>query len=403
MSLIIQKFGGSSLATPRKIKRIAKRIVDTKRRGDDVVVVVSAMGNTTDRFFSFARDISPDPPKRELDMLLTAGERISMSLLSMAIMDLGFDAISFTGSQVGILTDTQHTEARITEIRGDRLLKALKDGKIPIVAGFQGVSREKEVTTLGRGGSDTTAVALGVWLKADLCEIYTDVSGVYTEDPKTFKRARKIGEISYEEMLELSSLGAKVLHPRACALAAKYKLPLVIRSSSNKEEGTMIREGIRIEETFVRAITHQKGLVRFSLQSVKKQSRFFYQSVNRIAQEEIQILFFAHGVPHKDHFDLSFIIPEKDFDRTIGIIERIKGEIGAEGMEIQKDLASISLIGPGVGSDTEVISRAFNTLEGLRIHIDAFSTSEMKLTFFIEKRFLKKGVEGLLKGFDLKG
>ncbi len=401
MSLIIQKFGGTSLATPERIKRAAERIVETKRRGDDVVVVVSAMGDTTDKLFSFAKRITENPPERELDMLLTAGERISMSLLSMAIMRLGFDAISFTGSQVGIVTDTRHTEARIIEIKGDRLLKALREGKIPIVAGFQGVSREKEVTTLGRGGSDTTAVALGVWLGADLCEIYTDVSGVYTEDPKVFKQVKRLKEISYEEILELSSLGAEVLHPRACILAAKYRLPLSIRSSFNKREGTMVRD-MRLEGVVVRAITHQKGLVRFSLQSVRRQPGFFYQSVNRIAQEEVQILFFAHGVPHKDHFDLSFIIPEKDFARTLGIIERIKGEIGAEDIEIQKGLASISLVGPGVGGDTEIISKAFQILERLKIHIDAFSTSEMKLTFFIKERFLKRGVEGLLKGFELR-
>lgn len=401
MSLIIQKFGGTSLATPERIKRAAERIVETKGKGNDVVVVVSAMGDTTDKLFFFAKEITQNPPKRELDMLLTAGERISMSLLSMAIMDLGFDAISFTGSQVGILTDTRHTEARIIEIKGDRLLKALKEGKIPIVAGFQGVSMEKEVTTLGRGGSDTTAVALGVWLKADLCEIYTDVSGVYTEDPRVFKQVKRLREISYEEMLELSSLGAEVIHPRACLLAAKYGLPLSIRSSFNKREGTMVRD-IKLEGVVVRAITHQIGLVRFSLQSIKRQPKFFYQSVNRIAQEEVQILFFAHGVPHKDHFDLSFIIPKKDFDRTLKIIERVKKEIGAEGIEIQKELGSISLVGPGVGSDTEIISKAFNILERLKIHIDAFSTSETKLTFFIRERFLKKGVEGLLKGFNLK-
>lgn len=401
MSLIIQKFGGTSLATPERIKRAAERIVETKGKGNDVVVVVSAMGDTTDKLFFFAKEITQNPPKRELDMLLTAGERISMSLLSMAIMDLGFDAISFTGSQVGILTDTRHTEARIIEIKGDRLLKALKEGKIPIVAGFQGVSMEKEVTTLGRGGSDTTAVALGVWLKADLCEIYTDVSGVYTEDPRVFKQVKRLREISYEEMLELSSLGAEVIHPRACLLAAKYGLPLSIRSSFNKREGTMVRD-IKLEGVVVRAITHQIGLVRFSLQSIKRQPKFFYQSVNRIAQEEVQILFFAHGVPHKDHFDLSFIIPKKDFDRTLKIIERVKKEIGAEGIEIQKELGSISLVGPGVGSDTEIISKAFNILERLKIHIDAFSTSETKLTFFIRERFLKRGVEGLLKGFNLK-
>lgn len=401
MPLIVQKFGGTSVSSPARIKRVALRIIETKQAGNDIVVVVSAMGGTTDKLLKLARTVSPSPVRRELDMLLSAGERISMSLLSMAIGDLGYEGVSFTGSQVGIVTDNRHTDARILEIKGDRLRDALSQGKIPIVAGFQGVSREREITTLGRGGSDTTAVALAVSLNASRCEIYTDVTGVFTEDPRVYKKVKKIPELSFEEMLELSALGAKVLHPRACALAARYRMPVYVLSSLTKKEGTMIKSEINLEKAFVRAITHLDDLYRLSLQSVAKQPGFFSQTVARLADEGVQIIFFAHGVPHKDHFDLSFIVPKKDFEKTRSILEKMGKEIGVESLEVQEDLASVSVVGPGVGSDTGVAAAVFDTIKNLSVHIEAFATSEIKISCFVKRQFLKMVVRALLERFDL--
>jgi aspartate kinase len=401
MPLIVQKFGGTSVGSSARIKRVARRIVEAKQAGNDVAVVVSAMGATTDKLLKLSKTVSPAPVHRELDMLLSAGERISMSLLSMAIWDLGYEGVSFTGSQVGIVTDSRHTDARILEIKGDRLREALRQGKIPIVAGFQGVSREREITTLGRGGSDTTAVALAVSLGASRCEIYTDVDGVFTEDPREFKKVKKIPELSFEEMLELTALGAKVLHPRACALAARHHLPIHVLSSLIKKEGTMIKSEISLETAFVRAITHLNDLCRFSLQSVVKQPGFFSQTVARLADEGIRILFFAHGVPHQDHFDLSFIVPKNDFQKTRSVLEKMKKEIGAESLEIQEDLASVSVVGPGVGSDSRVVATVFDTIKNLGVHIEAFSTSEIKISCFVKQNFLKKVVQALLERFNL--
>lgn len=401
MPLIVQKFGGTSVGSSARIKSVARRIIEAKRAGDDVVVVVSAMGGTTDELLKLARTVSQSPVCRELDMLLSVGERVSMSLLSMAIWDLGYDGVSFTGSQVGIVTDSRHTDARILEIKGDRLRDALREGKIPIVAGFQGVSREREITTLGRGGSDTTAVALSVSLKAVRCEIYTDVDGVFTEDPRIYKRVKQIPELSFEEMLELAALGAQVLHPRACALAARYRMPIYVLSSLTKKEGTMIKSEINLEKAFVRAITHLDGLCRFSLQSVVRQPGFFSQTIARLADEGIQILFFAHGVPHKDHFDLSFIVPKKDFENTRVALEKTGKIIGAESLEIQKDLASVSVVGPGVGSDPQIVAAVFSTIKDLGIHVEAFATSEIKISCFVKQGYLKKAVKVLLERFDL--
>ena len=256
MALVIQKYGGSSVADLDCIRRIARHITSTRRNGEKVVAVVSAMGSTTDRLTRLAREITPNPQRRELDMLLTAGERQTMALLSLALMHLGFEAVSFTGSQVGIITDRLHADARIQEIRGDRLRTALRRGKIPIVAGFQGVSLDREVTTLGRGGSDVTAVALAAVLHASRCELNKDVEGIFTEDPNEFKGVKLIREISFCELSELAGSGSEVIHPRACALAEKYRVPLVIRSSFNRKRGTMVTKTSKLEKAFVLSLIH---------------------------------------------------------------------------------------------------------------------------------------------------
>lgn len=429
MALIVQKFGGTSVANIARIRRVAGIVDQTYQQGNDVVVVVSAMGHRTDELLAQARAVHPEPPKRELDMLLTTGERQSMALLSMALQARGLSAVSFTGSQVGIITDDNHTDATIVEIRGERLREALKRHQVPIVAGFQGVSTNREITTLGRGGSDTTAVALAAHLKAEWCEIYTDVPGVFTEDPREFPGVRLIPEISCAEMLELARNGARVLHPRACALAAKYHVPLRILSSFQSGGGTIIREGIvrcsearrgtrrvqsataaqrsakpgpGLERAFVRAITHSEGLCRLSLTGVPKVPKCLAQGVTQLAKAKVPLVFFAHGIPTNDRFDLSYIVPAGECARAEAVMQQVKQRVNAECLKVQKDLCSVSIVGPGVGSDVEIIATLFAALAELGVHVDAFSTAETKITVFLRRSEMKSTVRALLRQFGLK-
>jgi aspartate kinase len=449
--LIVQKFGGTSIASVRRIQRVADIVEQTRRAGNRVVVVVSAMGNQTDRLLRLARSVTPNPHKRELDMLLTSGERQSTALLSMALRSRGLDSVSFTGSQVGIITDDNHADARIAEIRGERLRDALRRNRIPIVAGFQGVSPEREITTLGRGGSDTTAVALAAYLGAHECEIYTDVPGVFSEDPRQFKGVRRLPEISYQEMLELANGGAQVLHPRACALAAKYHVPIRVLSSFAAGEGTVIKEEFKVqrpitgfglqpqtarigpgresrksakstvrqsaknraqnrrkpgggslEKAFVRAITHSGELCRLSLIKVPRVPKCLAQGVTQLAKEHVPLVFFAHGIPTDDRFDLSYIVSRAEYARTRRIIEQIGSRVKAERLDVQCDLGSVSVVGPGVGSDAEIIADLFTIVSRLGIHVDAFSTAETKITVFLHRPDLKRTVVALLDHFGLR-
>ena len=435
MSLVVQKFGGTSVASIARIKRVARIVEQTRDAGRDVVVVVSAMGAKTDELLSLARAVNPQLPKRELDMLLTTGERQSMALLSMALHGRGLDAVSFTGSQVGIITDDNHADARIAEIRGERLRDALKHHRIPIVAGFQGVSPQREITTLGRGGSDTTAVALAAYLNAEWCEIYTDVKGVFTENPREFAHVRRLPEISYQEMLELASNGAQVLHPRACALASKYRVPVRVLSSFEPGEGTIIKENVKcqmsnvklptrrgmtkgrdyrkiqnpkskiqngLERAFVRAITHTQDLCRLSLIGVPRVPKCLAQGVTQLAKEKVPLVFFAHGIPLNDRFDLSYIVPAEECPRAEQIVRQVKTRVKAERLLVQKDLCSVSVVGPGVGSDVEIISELFTAIAELGIHVDAFSTAETKITVFLHRAEMKSTVRALLERFGLK-
>jgi aspartate kinase len=423
MALIVQKFGGTSVGSIARIKRVARIVEQTGKAGNDVVVVVSAMGEKTDELVAMASAVNPRLPKRELDMLLTTGERQSMALLSMALQARGLDAISFTGSQVGIITDDNHADARIAEIRGERLRDALHCHRVPIVAGFQGVSPQKEITTLGRGGSDTTAVALAAYLDAAMCEIYTDVPGVFTENPREFPGVRRLSEITYQEMLELASNGAQVLHPRACALAAKYRVPVKVLSSFEPGEGTTITDNIKyqmsnvksrtrrgtrmkprngLERAFVRAITHSRGLCRLSLISVPKVPKCLAQGVTQLAKEKVPLVFFAHGIPTNDRFDLSYIVPATECLQAEKIMQQVKTRVKADRLVVQKDLCSVSVVGPGVGSDVEIIAGLFTAIAELGIHVDAFSTAETKITVFLHRPEVKSTVRALLKRFGLK-
>ncbi|MCK4232704.1 aspartate kinase [candidate division WOR-3 bacterium] len=404
MALIVTKFGGRSLATVRHIKRVAGYLAERARK-DKLVVVVSAMGEKTDELNALARSVVSKPNGRELDMLLTAGERITMSLLAMALAEQGIKARSFTGSQVGIHTDESHNDARILFVRGKRLRDAIDAGYIPIVAGFQGVSAEgKEVTTLGRGGSDTTAVAIARFLQADRCEFYKTVKGLCTADPKLFPNSACISKISYQELVELADYGARVLHPRAAALAMRYKVPLEIRSSLNpKKRGTEVGELEELEDRFVRAATHMKDLVRFTVKDVPKNPMVMTQAVARLADAGVRILFYSHGHPQAEAFDLAFIVSKEDAALTEKILNEFTNETGAARLSVMKQISEVSLVGPGAGQDAAITRRAFEVLRTENVHIEAFTTSQLKLTFFLRARSLKRAIARLLEEFNLTG
>lgn len=401
--LVVQKFGGTSLADIDCIQRVARRIVGTRRAGHRVVAVVSAMGSTTDELVRLAHRITPRPERRELDMLLTAGERQTMALLSLAMMNLGCDAVSFTGSQVGIITDRFHSDARIEEIKGDRLRAALRRGQVPIVAGFQGMSADREITTLGRGGSDVTAIALAAVLGASRCELNKDVEGVFTENPREFPGARLVPEISFEELSELAGSGSEVIHPRACALAEKYRVPLLIRSTFSRKRGTIVKHSRELEKAFVRAITHHHELVRITLLDVPRRGRCLHQVVTRLAERRIPVLLFSHGSLHGQRFDLSYYLPGRCRAEAEKILGAIAKEVGAKAVETRDDLASVSVVGPGVGSDSEVMSGTLATLHRVGCHISAFSTSETRLTAYLDRDSLKTAGAALLGRFRLTG
>ncbi|MCX6843473.1 MAG: aspartate kinase [candidate division WOR-3 bacterium] len=402
MPLVVQKYGGSSVADIKGIRRVARRVVATRAAGNRVVVVVSAMGGTTDALTKMAHEITPSPQRRELDMLLTAGEREAMALVSLAIMHEGLQAVSFTGSQVGIITDRFHSDARIEEIRGDRLRRALRGQVIPIVAGFQGVSAEREITTLGRGGSDVTAVALAAVLGADRCELYKDVDGVHTENPAEFPGVRLVPRLSFEELAELAGSGSEVIHPRACALAEKYRVQLSIRSSFNDKRGTTVAKLEKMEKAFVRAMTHNHKLVRLSLVDVPKKKHCLHQVVTQLAEARVPIVFFNHGVVHGDRFDLSFIIPEEQLAPAKAILARLAKQVRAVRLEMKESLCSVSVVGPGVGSDPEILSGTLETLHRVGVHLDAFSTSETRLSCFMDRKDLRLAAAALLARFRLK-
>lgn len=402
MALVITKFGGRSLATVSHLKRVAGYLAERTRK-DKLVAVVSAMGSQTDELMGLARSVSAKPKGRELDMLLTTGERITMSLLAMALEERGVRARSFTGSQVGIHTDESHNDARILYVQGSRLKEALDAGELPIVAGFQGVSAAaKEVTTLGRGGSDTTAVALARFLEADRCEFYKTVKGLCTADPRLVPGAACLSRISYSELVELADYGAKVLHPRAAALAMRYRIPLEIRSSMKpREPGTKVGEREELEERFVRAVTQMKDLVRFTVKDVPRDPGVATQAVERLADAGVRILFYSHGHPQEATFDLAFIVRADDAPSASRTLEVFRKKSRAKGLSEMKGISEISLVGPGAGRDGEITRRAFQVLRGQNVHIEAFTTSELKLTFFLRAKSLRRAIGMMLEEFNL--
>lgn len=400
--IIVQKYGGSSVATPERIKEVAKRVVETKRKGNHVVVVVSAMGKTTDQLIGLANQITQSPEDREIDMLLSTGEQISISLLAMAIHSFGYEAISFTGAQVGIVTDSIHTKARILEINPKKIVKALNNGSVVIVAGFQGIDFENNITTLGRGGSDTTAVALAAVLKAKRCDIYTDVEGVYTADPRVINGAKKLKKISYDEMLELATLGAKVLHNRAVEFAAKYNVPLYVLSSFTRKPGTLItKEAKNMEDIVVRGIAIQEDEAKITILDVPDKPGVAAKIFKTISDAVVNIDMIVQNVSAKNKTDLSFTVGKNDLRRAKKVLNPLVKRIGAKGVVADEQMAKVSVVGIGMRGHSGVAARMFKALANSGINIEMISTSEIKISVVIEKKFAKKAAGALHKEFKL--
>jgi aspartate kinase len=408
VGLVVQKYGGSSVADADGIKRVAKRIVDTKRAGHHVVVVVSAMGDTTDELIDLAEQVSPLPPGRELDMLLTAGERISMALLAMAIANLGHEARSFTGSQAGVITDSSHGKARIIDITPGRIRTAIDAGAIAIVAGFQGVSQDsKDVTTLGRGGSDTTAVALAAALGAVVCEIYTDVDGVYSADPRLVANARQIRRISYEEMLEMAACGAKVLHLRCVEYARRYAIPVHVRSSFSHREGTWVSnepEGVDdMEQAIISGVAHDRGEAKITVVGVPDKPGEAAAIFRAIADAEINIDMIVQNVSAAatGRTDISFTLPKTDGPTALAALKRVQAGVGHESLQYDDQIGKISLIGAGMRSHPGVSARFFESMADAGVNIEMISTSEIRISVVCRSEDVPRGVAAVHAAFDL--
>ena len=404
MSLVVQKYGGSSVGDAEKIKRVAQRIVDARRGGYDVVVVVSAMGDTTDELLDLAQQVSPLPPPRELDMLLTSGERISMALLAMAIANLGASARSFTGSQAGVITDSVHGRARIIDVTPGRISEALADGHIAIVAGFQGVSQDtKDITTLGRGGSDTTAVALAAALDAEVCEIYTDVDGVFTADPRIVANARHIPRISYEEMLEMAACGAKVLHLRSVEYARRHALPIHVRSSFSQREGTyVVSEEDLVEQAIISGVAHDRSEAKVTVVGVPDKPGEAAGIFAALADAEINIDMIVQNVSGAaGRTDISFTLPKTDGVAAMAALEKVKDTIGFEALRYDDHIGKVSLIGAGMKSHPGVSKTFFQALGESNVNVEIISTSEIRISVLVRDTDVDVAVRALHDAFDL--
>jgi len=402
MPLIVQKYGGTSVGDAERIKKVAQRVVAGVDAGRRLVVVVSAMGQTTDDLVDLAAQISDEPHAREMDMLLTSGERISMALLSMAIMELGREAISFTGSQAGIVTDTSHGKARIVDVRAKRVLEALDDGKVVIVAGFQGVSTDFDVTTLGRGGSDTTAVALAAALGADACEIFTDVDGVYTADPRIVPDARKLHAVSYEEMLELSACGAKVLMLRSVEYARRHNVLVHVRSSFSGIEGTWVRkEDARMEQAIISGIAHDTSEAKVTILGVPDHPGVAARVFRPLADEGVNVDMIVQNASADGRTDIFFTLPKEDVPRAGRILDAVKEQVGAEGIETDEDIAKISLVGAGMKTHPGVAADMFDALAGQGINIEIISTSSIRVSCVIRANEVDRAVKAIHDRFEL--
>ena len=405
--VIVQKFGGTSVADTEKIKNVAKTVIKEKNNGNDVVVVVSAMGHTTDYLVKMAKDLSPNPSSREMDMLLSTGEGVSIALLAMAIQAQGYEAVSFNAMQIGIMTENVHSKARIVDIKTDKLKKNLQEGKIIVVAGFQGVTEEGEITTLGRGGSDTSAVALAAALNADRCDIYTDVEGVYTTDPRIVPKATRLDEISYEEMLELAHAGANVLHPRSVETAKQFNVPLRVRSSFKTDNlGTLILGVDKMEiykpVTGVAADLSQARIVVCDVPDVPGQAAKLF---GNLAKEHISVDMIIQSYARKvsNTNDIAFTIDSADLDKTIATLNNMKKDLNCGDIQVNDNIAKVSIVGAGMIDRPGIASTMFETLAELGVNIKMISTSEIKISCLVDKDDAHKALKALHKVFELEG
>ncbi|HSU02947.1 MAG TPA: aspartate kinase [Nocardioides sp.] len=415
MGIVVQKYGGSSLADADAIKRVARRIVEVKKAGNDVVVAVSAMGDTTDDLVDLATGVSPLPPAREMDMLMTAGERISMALVAMAISDLGFTARSFTGSQAGVITDSVHGKAKIIDVTPGRITQAIGEGHIVIVAGFQGVSADtKEITTLGRGGTDTTAVALAAALEADVCEIYTDVDGVFTADPRIVPSARKLDKVSYEEMLELAACGAKILHLRCVEYGRRHGIPIHVRSSFSQLEGTWVSndplpsdsspsQGDTMEQPIIAGVAHDRSEAKITVVGVPDKVGEAARIFEALAEAQVNLDMIVQNISAAatSLTDISFTLPRADGQGAMTALARIQGEVGYDKLLYDDKIGKVSLIGAGMRSHPGITSKFFGALASAGVNIGMISTSEIRISVIVDEDVVDDAVRATHTAFDL--
>lgn len=403
MGLIVQKYGGTSVKDAERVMNVARRITDAYKAGNDLVVAVSAQGDTTDDLIEKANEINPNASKREMDMLLATGEQISISLLAMAIEKLGYPVISLTGWQAGMLTDTRYSAARIKRIDTERIKSELDKRRIVIVAGFQGINKYDDITTLGRGGSDTSAVALAAALHADVCEIYTDVDGVYTADPRFCKTAYKLDDISYDEMLELASLGANVLHNRSVEMAKKYNVKLSVRSSLNNNEGTYVKEVKQVEKMLVRGVTRDNDVARISLCGVSDTPGKAFSVFRMIAKNGISVDLIIQSIGNNDQKekDISFTVTEEDLDKTLALLEEHKDVIEYRELKWTKDVSKVSIVGAGMVNNPGVAATMFEALYDARININMIATSEIKISVLVDRKDAEHAVTAIHDKFLL--
>jgi len=402
MALIVQKYGGTSVGTVERIHRVGDRVEQAVKDGNQVVVVLSAMSGETDRLLKLAQEMTAIPDERELDMLLSTGERVTIALLSMELRGRGLDARSFTGRQVGIMTDSAHTRARITRVTAERIREALTKGAVPVVAGFQGINQQSDVTTLGRGGSDLTAVALAGALKADRCVIFTDVDGVYSTDPNVVPSAKRIEKISYEEMLEMASLGAKVLQSRSVEFAAKFNVPLEVNSSFKEGKGTLVtREDEDMEAVAVSGVTGDRNQAKVTVVGVPDKPGIAAALLGPVAEANILVDMIIQNVSHASLTDFSFTIPRADVKKAVSIIEAVAKDIGAKSVSVTEAIAKVSLVGVGMRSHSGVAAKMFTVLSKERVNIMMISTSEIKISCVIDEKYMELAMRALHTAFGL--
>jgi aspartate kinase len=399
--IVVKKFGGTSVGTPERIMNVAKRCIEDYQKGNDVVVVLSAMGKSTDELISLAKLINPRPPKRELDMLMTTGEQTSVALMAMAMDALGVRAISLNAFQIAMHTTSAYGNARLKRIDSERILHELEDRKIVLVTGFQGVNKYDDYTTLGRGGSDTTAVALAAALHADTCEIYTDVDGVYTADPRIVRNARKLKEITYDEMLDLATLGAGVLHNRSVEMAKKYGVKLVVRSSLNNSEGTVVKEDVKVERMLVSGVALDKSADRISVIGLKNQPGVAFKLFDLLAKDNINVDVIIQSIGREDTKDISFTCTEDDVDEALKVLSENQERLQFKKLDVEKAIAKLSIVGAGMMSNPGVAAKMFEALYNSDININMISTSEIRVTVLIDEKDAERAVNAVHEAFGL--